>query len=186
MLAMAWLRILGVACLIAALFATAARSEMYCDDLTKRYHTDVCQEKDKIRPRYLKKFKDEAEAESRGYYPCTICVTPFRHHPQEPKQIRQLAKPPERGKEYVGDSENKLYHYGWCDRIPEIKAGNRHVFKTADKAAQQGYAPCKACNPPTVVKKTARIIVTPDTKAAQPEPPAPKPGDQQDMGLEVR
>jgi hypothetical protein len=171
----------------------SSRGDVYCDETTKRVHTADCPERQHIKKKNLKIFHAAAEAEAKGFYPCPICFVPVRGQ-SEPGagHPRMLAKSIERGKDYIGDSETHLYHYQWCNRVSLIKPSATVVFKTAEKAMQNEFTPCKECNPPVYVKKAERIIVTPEPAGAKPKSPRPpsvmgggiSTGDEKDSGKE--
>ncbi len=51
-------------------------------------------------------------------------------------------------KSYVLNTNTKKFHYPSCKSVPDIKPENRQdVTSTADELENQGYVPCKKCNP---------------------------------------
>lgn len=50
--------------------------------------------------------------------------------------------------DYVLNKNTKKFHYPWCSSADDIKAKNRKDFTgTRQEVINQGYEPCKRCNP---------------------------------------
>lgn len=47
----------------------------------------------------------------------------------------------------VGNKNSRVYHYGTCESVSDMKEQNKVVFLTIDDATEKGYKPCKRCNP---------------------------------------
>jgi micrococcal nuclease len=47
----------------------------------------------------------------------------------------------------VGNRKSKKYHKPTCNSIERMSPDNRVEFQSTDEAKNQGYEPCKACNP---------------------------------------
>lgn len=63
-------------------------------------------------------------------------------------------KPEEESKEetvevsYVGNKNSKIFHKAECDSVADTKPQNRVYFgETREEIVEQGYTPCKRCNP---------------------------------------
>lgn len=54
---------------------------------------------------------------------------------------------PSVGAKYVGNARSKKFHRPDCQWVGEISSVNRVEFQSREDAVQQGYTPCKACNP---------------------------------------
>lgn len=48
---------------------------------------------------------------------------------------------------YVGSKTTKKFHYADCKYVDSISDHNKVYFNSSDEAKQDGYTPCKACNP---------------------------------------
>lgn len=48
---------------------------------------------------------------------------------------------------YVGNINSKIFHYSDCTSANRMKPANKIIFNSRDEAIQQGYRPCKKCNP---------------------------------------
>ncbi len=53
----------------------------------------------------------------------------------------------EQGRQFVGSSTSKKYHRLDCRYAAKIKLENKIYFSGDEDARQQGYLPCKTCNP---------------------------------------
>ncbi len=121
---------------------------VYGDNHTKRYHTGECAEQRLIEKKNLCIFISRAEAGSKGFYPCRICMPPLSRPALNTESKRQLSLPIVRGREYVGDINTHIYHYYWCPLIKKNKHTKNVYFKTVASAVKRGYAPCRECHPP--------------------------------------
>lgn len=121
---------------------------VYGDNHTKRYHTGECAEQRLIEKKNLYIFISGAEAGSKGFYPCRICMPSLSRPALKTERKRQLSLPIVRGREYVGDIKTHIYHYYWCPLIKKNKHIKKVYFKTVKAAAKKGYAPCRECHPP--------------------------------------
>ena len=48
---------------------------------------------------------------------------------------------------YVGNSNTGKFHEASCSSVKDISSGNKVFFSSRDDAVNQGYQPCKRCNP---------------------------------------
>ncbi|MBQ8573119.1 MAG: MBL fold metallo-hydrolase [Ruminococcus sp.] len=48
---------------------------------------------------------------------------------------------------YVGNKNSKVFHSLNCSSVENTKEKNKVYFNTREDAADNGYSPCKACNP---------------------------------------
>lgn len=55
---------------------------------------------------------------------------------EQPKQLN-----------YVGSVKSDKYHYPDCRWAQNIKPENEIWFSSTEEAEEQGYAPCKTCQP---------------------------------------
>lgn len=50
--------------------------------------------------------------------------------------------------EYILNTNTKKFHYPWCSSVSQMKAKNKKEYTGArDEIINQGYEPCKRCNP---------------------------------------
>lgn len=169
-----WLLLLGIG-LALGLTGTWAQAKVYADKSSNLFHAETCPEKERIRPGNLRVFDSEPEAESRGFYPCKICIPPTGPPSLVNKQEKKLSLPVNRNQRYIGDREKKIFHYEWCSLVREIPSKQRKVFTSAKTAHRKGFEPCSECNPPVLFK---RDIVDTGTGASptpvlSPEPAKP-------------
>ncbi|MDO5860087.1 thermonuclease family protein [Methanobrevibacter sp.] len=48
---------------------------------------------------------------------------------------------------YVGNANSGKFHYASCSSVNKMSEGNKVFFTSRDEAINQGYVPCKRCNP---------------------------------------
>ena len=48
---------------------------------------------------------------------------------------------------YVGNSNSGKFHVSSCNSVNKMSEGNKVFFSSRDEAINQGYVPCKRCNP---------------------------------------
>ena len=48
---------------------------------------------------------------------------------------------------YIGNRNSKKLHYANCPSVDDMKDKNKVEFYSRDEAINQGYVPCKRCNP---------------------------------------
>ena len=48
---------------------------------------------------------------------------------------------------YIGNRNSKKLHYASCPSVDDMKDKNKVEFYSRDEAINQGYEPCKRCNP---------------------------------------
>ena len=48
---------------------------------------------------------------------------------------------------YIGNKNSKKLHYAECSSVDDMKEKNKVEFYSRDEAINQGYEPCKRCNP---------------------------------------
>lgn len=48
---------------------------------------------------------------------------------------------------YVGNKNSRVFHKPSCSSIKKTKDENKAYFKERSDAVNQGYSPCKRCNP---------------------------------------
>jgi micrococcal nuclease len=48
----------------------------------------------------------------------------------------------------VGNAQSRKYHYSCCEWAKKISPANETRFTSSQDARNQGYVPCKVCNPP--------------------------------------
>ena len=52
------------------------------------------------------------------------------------------------GTAYIANKNSKKFHYPSCDSVKDMKEKNKLYFEgTRDELIEQGYVPCKRCNP---------------------------------------
>ena len=49
--------------------------------------------------------------------------------------------------EYVGNANSGKFHEASCRSVDDMSEGNKVFFSNRDEAENQGYIPCKICNP---------------------------------------
>ncbi|MEW6517098.1 MAG: hypothetical protein AB1439_09350 [candidate division FCPU426 bacterium] len=176
----AWL--FSLAGLFAAWSPLSAQAKIYADKESHLYHSDTCPAKDQIKPKYLRIFNAEQEAESRGFYPCEKCITPSNQPSQIDQTGKKLSLPLKREQTYVGQRNSKVYHYDWCTVLQDLPAEERVMFPSARVAAQKGYQPCPECNPPAMFQRiNPEFAPASQTPEPVPTPPAP-PNLEQSSG----
>lgn len=47
----------------------------------------------------------------------------------------------------VGNKNSRVFHYGTCESVGDMKEGNKVLFLTIEDAIEKGYKPCKRCHP---------------------------------------
>ncbi|MCD4814622.1 hypothetical protein K8S19_13140 [bacterium] len=140
--------------LMVFLIPGVGQAKVIADNLEKIFHRPDCSLVKKIKERNIRKIDSEAEAEAKGYFPCQKCIPPARQPSLKIKAIKKLSLPVARETIYIGDRKNKRYHHQWCDLAKALPKKNRIRFQTAKDASEQGYAPCKECNPPVMFIRT--------------------------------
>lgn len=48
---------------------------------------------------------------------------------------------------YVGNANSGKFHESWCSSVNKMSEGNKVFFSNREEAINQGYMPCKKCNP---------------------------------------
>ena len=49
---------------------------------------------------------------------------------------------------YIANTKTKKFHYPDCSSVSDMKESNKWYFTgTRDELIEQGYQPCKRCNP---------------------------------------
>lgn len=48
---------------------------------------------------------------------------------------------------YIGNANSHKFHYPTCKSVGKMSEKNKVVFSSRDDAINQGYVPCKSCNP---------------------------------------
>lgn len=48
---------------------------------------------------------------------------------------------------YVGNANSGKFHIASCGSVSKMSEGNKVFFSSRDEAVNQGYVPCKRCNP---------------------------------------
>ena len=48
---------------------------------------------------------------------------------------------------YVGNSNTGKFHFSGCGSVNKMSEKNKVFFSSRDEAVNQGYVPCKKCNP---------------------------------------
>ena len=48
---------------------------------------------------------------------------------------------------YIGNINSKKFHYSECNTIKNMSEGNKVSINSREEAINNGYTPCKACNP---------------------------------------
>ncbi len=48
---------------------------------------------------------------------------------------------------YIGNKNSKKFHLSTCSGAQDIKEQNKVMFESRDEAVENGYTPCKTCNP---------------------------------------
>ena len=48
---------------------------------------------------------------------------------------------------YIGNSNSHKFHYPTCKSVGKMSEKNKVIFSSRDEAINQGYEPCKNCNP---------------------------------------
>ena len=49
--------------------------------------------------------------------------------------------------EYIGNSNSHIFHKSTCGSVGTMKVENKIIFEGRDDAINDGYTPCKRCNP---------------------------------------
>lgn len=48
---------------------------------------------------------------------------------------------------YVGNRNSRKFHYSRCSSVSDISEKNKVALRSREEAVDQGYVPCKKCNP---------------------------------------
>lgn len=48
---------------------------------------------------------------------------------------------------YIGNANTKKFHYPTCSSVSDMKESNKVAIRSREDAINQGYVPCKRCNP---------------------------------------
>ena len=48
---------------------------------------------------------------------------------------------------YIGNRNTMKFHHSWCSSVKQMKESNKVGFNSRTEALNQGYVPCKNCNP---------------------------------------
>ncbi len=48
---------------------------------------------------------------------------------------------------YIGDIGSKVFHREGCPEIEKVELSKQRLLETAGEAANDGFAPCKVCEP---------------------------------------
>ena len=48
---------------------------------------------------------------------------------------------------YIGNKNSKAFHIETCDSVSIMSDKNKIIFQNREEAVNEGYTPCKACNP---------------------------------------
>jgi hypothetical protein len=48
---------------------------------------------------------------------------------------------------YVGNAHTHKFHYEWCRYVDRMNDSNKIYFEDREDAIDQGYVPCKVCQP---------------------------------------
>ena len=48
---------------------------------------------------------------------------------------------------YVGNARTHKFHYEWCRYVGRMNESNKVYFEDRDDSIDQGYVPCKVCQP---------------------------------------
>ena len=71
------------------------------------------------------------------------------------KEIGKNKAPPQYSKEtktsssvsYIANRNTKKFHYAGCGSVSDMKEKNKVPYNTREEAVNDGYVPCKRCNP---------------------------------------
>jgi hypothetical protein len=83
--------------------------------------------------------------------------------------------------QYYASKDGYAYHYPNCSHVKDISPENLRVFYSVEEAYNQGYSPCKDCNPPLPLSVTQPHATTPPPTTPPPitqTPTNPTPIDQ--------
>ncbi len=48
---------------------------------------------------------------------------------------------------YIGNTNSRKFHHATCSSVDDTKDSNKVPFSTRQEAIDNGYVPCKRCNP---------------------------------------
>ena len=97
----------------------------------------------------LKKIKENEPTQPTSH-PISSNVESIEKYQNTPSQSTPLEEPVNNKVEadYVININTKKFHYSSCSSVKQIKSSNRKDFSgTRDELINQGYEPCKKCNP---------------------------------------
>jgi serine/threonine protein kinase len=63
---------------------------------------------------------------------------------------KQSSAPPESPRKLIGNASTYTYHAASCRHVVQLAKTRQVQLASAEEALQQGYKPCKDCNPPVV------------------------------------
>lgn len=110
---------------------------------TKKFHMPNCSSVDDIKEKNISFSTETAsEIKSKGYSPCKRCK------PTDGKIGTVKEQVVSTDADYVLNKNTKKFHYPWCSSVDEMKPKNRKdVSISREEIINQGYSPCKRCNP---------------------------------------
>ena len=74
--------------------------------------------------------------------------TSLKENEGEPKVTEEASEREAEEKNYILNTNTKKYHYESCSSVKQMKEHNKEFFTGSSQEAQeQGYKPCKMCNP---------------------------------------
>jgi methylphosphotriester-DNA--protein-cysteine methyltransferase len=153
--------------------AVLSLAKLYGDRTTRLYHSAECPEKAKIKKPQLRVYNSVAEADSRNYYPCPLCMS-LAAEPTGTKEKKKLSVTVEREGGYEGDPVTLEYHYPWCSLWKAKDHARMRKFMLPEDAQAAGFTPCKECNPPTFFDRTKpRLPAELSLAGDEPQPVTP-------------
>lgn len=110
---------------------------------TKKFHMPNCSSVDDIKEKNISFSAETAsEIKSKGYSPCKKCK------PADGKIGTVKEQVVSTDADYVLNKNTKKFHYPSCSSVGDIKPKNRlDVSLSREEIINQGYSPCKRCNP---------------------------------------
>jgi len=75
----------------------------------------------------------------------TIVITSDGSNIKVDKNTQDINAPAQTSAKYIGNINSKIFHLPVCKSLPEER--NRIYFESRDAAENNGYTPCKNCNP---------------------------------------
>ncbi|MHB9002768.1 MAG: thermonuclease family protein [Coriobacteriia bacterium] len=90
---------------------------------------------------YLRNYEGEARAASKGLW----AAAPAAQAPTPP--VSAVAPTTQASGSYIANKNTGKFHHAYCSSVDDMNESNKVPYSSRDKAASDGYIPCKRCNP---------------------------------------